>query len=227
VDIIPSELDLAGAEIDVARTDKYLHCFINALKPLLQPDLSPPSETPSSLDNRYDIILVDCPPSLGILTMNALSAADSVVIPIQCEYYALEGLTVITQLLDRLRQIDANNQIDIEGVLMTMYDSRTRLSGEVVNEVRKHFGAKVYKSVIPRNVRLSEAPSFGIPIIQYAKHSSGSRAYRKFAKEFLNRVQKKETQLAKEEADAAEERQHEATEQAADTVNDVNGQQTS
>jgi len=134
---------------------------------------------------RYDFILVDCPPSLGILTMNALAAAHSAIVPIQCEYYALEGLSVISRIIQQIRESNANPLIEIEGILMTMYDGRTNLSDEVVEEVRKHFGDKVYRTVIPRNVRLSEAPSFGKPIIQYDSHSSGARAYRQFAEEFL------------------------------------------
>ncbi|MCK5850786.1 MAG: AAA family ATPase [Kiritimatiellae bacterium] len=178
LDIIPSELDLAGAEVDVARMDEYLHKFRNLLTPVLN-------------DETYDFVLLDCPPSLGILTMNALTAADSVIFPIQCEYYALEGLSVISDLVDQLRESGSNPDIEIEGILMTMFDSRTKLATDVVNEVRKHFETKVYKTIIPRNVRLSEAPSFGQPVIQYAKHSSGARAYTKFAKEFLKRTRSK------------------------------------
>ena len=175
LDIIPSELDLAGSEVDVARTETYLHCFRNALAPLVE-------------TGEYDFVMVDCPPSLGILTMNALTAAHSMIVPIQCEYYALEGLSVISRLIQDLRETGTNTVIEIEGILMTMYDARTNLSAEVVKEVRRHFGSKVYGTVIPRNVRLSEAPGFGQPIIQYDKHSSGANAYRLFAEEFLDRT---------------------------------------
>ena len=178
LDLIPSELDLAGAEVDVARMDDYLHRFSDLLVPLLN-------------KGRYDFVLVDCPPSLGILTMNALTAADSMILPIQCEYYALEGLSVITSLVDQLRDSGANEDLRIEGILMTMFDSRTKLASDVVREVRKHFGPEVYRAVVPRNVRVSEAPSFGQPVTQYAKHSSGARAYRRFAKEFLKRAKGK------------------------------------
>lgn len=172
VDIIPSEIDLAGSEVDIARMDGYLHCFRNAIRPVV--------------DSRtYTFILIDCPPSLGILTMNALTAANSMIAPIQCEYYALEGLSVIDHLVRKLRDGGANPVLTIEGILMTMYDSRTNLSAQVLAEVKEHFGDKLYNSVIPRNVRLSEAPSYGRPVIQYDAYSTGARAYREFAAEFL------------------------------------------
>jgi chromosome partitioning protein len=174
VDLIPSELDLAGSEVDIARLDNYLHCFNRVLAPMIE-------------TNVYNFIFVDCPPSLGILTMNALTAAQSLIVPMQCEYYALEGLSVITRLMDKLRSSGANTAIEIEGILMTMYDGRTNLAAEVVAEVRKYFGDNVYKAVIPRNVRLSEAPSHGKPVIQYDSHSTGARAYRDLAVEFLEK----------------------------------------
>ena len=172
--IIPSELDLAGSEVDVARLDGYLHCFSNILQPIRESDV--------------DFVFVDCPPSLGILTMNALTASDSLLIPMQCEYYALEGLSVISRLLAQLRDSGANPDVEIEGILMTMFDGRTNLANEVVTEVRKYFGDKVYSTVIPRNVRLSEAPSHGMPVIHYDKASTGATAYMALAKEFLKRA---------------------------------------
>ena len=172
LDIIPSELDLAGAEVDVARSSGYLHCFGNALRPVVE-------------TGAYDFIFVDCPPSLGILTMNALTAAHAMIVPLQCEYYALEGLSVITRLVNQLGRGPAGPGIELEGILMTMYDARTNLSAEVVEEVRRHFGRKVYETVIPRNVRISEAPSFGQPVILHDAHSKGAKAYRDFAEEFL------------------------------------------
>jgi len=174
LDLIPSELDLAGSEVDVARMEGYLHCFAQALRPL-------------AAAAAYDFVLVDCPPSLGILTMNALAAAHSMITPIQCEYYALEGLSVITDLVGRLRSERANPRIAVEGILMTMYDGRTNLAADVVREVRSHFGTTVYDTVIPRNVRLGEAPSYGKPITHYDTHSTGAHAYRLFAQEFLAR----------------------------------------
>ena len=174
LDIVPSELDLAGSEIDVARADRYLHRFTEAVTPVASTDL-------------YDYIFVDCPPSLGILTMNALVAAQSILIPLQCEYYALEGLSVITRLVQQLRETGANPDLQIEGIVMTMYDMRTNLSQQVVQEVVSHFGDKVYETLIPRSIRLGEAPSFGKPIIQYDKHCTGAASYRQLALEFLNR----------------------------------------
>jgi chromosome partitioning protein len=174
LDIVPSEVDLAGAEVDVAREERYLRRlragFATALK-----------------EETYDYIFIDCPPSLGILTMNALVAAHAIIIPIQCEYYALEGLSVISSLLEEIRSSGANSQLELQGILMTMYDGRTKLSSQVVEEVRRHFEDKVYKTIIPRNVRLSEAPSHGLPIVEYDRFSSGAKSYKKFAKEFLKR----------------------------------------
>ena len=174
VDIIPSELDLAGAEVDVARSDNYLHCVSEALRPVRE-------------QNTYDFVLIDCPPSLGILTMNALTAADALVVPMQCEYYALEGLSVIHRLIDQLHEGGANPKLRLEGILMTMFDARTNLATQVVKEVNRHFGERIYETVIPRNVRLGEAPSYGKPITHYAPHSAGAEAYRKFADDFLKR----------------------------------------
>lgn len=174
LDLIPSELDLAGSEVDVARVDGYLHCFRKALQPVVN-------------SGKYAFILVDCPPALGILTMNALSAANSVLIPMQCEYYALEGLSVITHVIDQLKTTGANSSVELEGIIMTMYDGRTNLAQQVVEEVRKHFGDKVYNTSIPRNVRLSEAPSFGKPVIHYDISSTGAKAYLQLASEFVQR----------------------------------------
>jgi chromosome partitioning protein len=174
LDLIPSEIDLAGAEIEIARTDSYLHCFKRAMTPLVEANL-------------YDLILIDCPPSLGILTANALAAADSVLIPVQCEYYALEGLSKITRLIQQLRDKQANSVIEIEGIVMTMFDGRVNLSTDVIKEVNKFFGDTVFNTVIPRNVRLSEAPSFGKPAVVYDRTSAGAQAYRALAEEFLKR----------------------------------------
>jgi chromosome partitioning protein len=174
LDLIPSEEDLAAAEVDVPRAERFLERFKTAVEPI-------------KAAGTYDFILVDCPPSLGVLTMNALVGVDRIVIALQCEYYALEGLTVILRVVEHLRSSGANPALDVEGIVMTMFDGRTNLANQVVEEVRKHFADKVFKTVIPRTVRLSEAPSFGKPIIHYDKHSAGATAYTALAKEFLKR----------------------------------------
>jgi chromosome partitioning protein len=173
LDLIPSEVDLAAAEIAVARSEQYLQRFQIALAPVHDA-------------GTYDFILVDCQPSLGILTMNAMAAVDRILVPLQCEYYALEGLTVIMKVIQQIRDSGANPTLDLEGIVMTMF-SHTRLAEQVIDEVRKHFSDKVFDTVIPRTVRLSEAPSFGKPITLYDSASSGATAYRLLAQEFLKR----------------------------------------
>lgn len=174
VNIIPSELDLSGAEIEIARRENHLKVVREVLEPVLQA-------------NVFDYILIDCPPSLGILMTSSLAAANGVIVAMQCEYYAMEGLTVITDIIKRLRENGVNPGIDLEGIVMTMFDGRTNLSNDVVNEVRKHFGKKVFKTVIPRNIRISEAPSFGQPVVIYDPSSRGAEAYVALAKEFIRR----------------------------------------
>ena len=174
--MIPSELDLAGCEVAIARMDDYLHCLKNAIQPIVDQD-------------EYDYILFDCPPSIGILFMNALYAADSVVVPMQAEYLALEGLSVIFSLIDKVRNA-GNPGLNIEGIVMTMCDLRTNLAQQVIDEVKKHFGDQIYQTLIPRSIRLSEAPSYGQPICQYAPLSKGALAYRSLAREFLDRQNK-------------------------------------
>lgn len=176
LDIIPGELDLCGAEIDVARSDNYLQRLKTALLTIAEKE-------------HYDYMLIDCPPSLGILTMNALTAADAILIPLQCEYYALEGLSIISQLIKKMRETGANPRLEIEGIVMTMYDGRTKLANQVVSEVKEHFGDKVYETLIPRTVRLSEAPSFGKPILAFDPRGIGATAYRNLAAEFVKRRQ--------------------------------------
>ena len=167
--VIPSTIQLAGAEIELVSAvsrEARLKQSIEQVKA------------------NYDYVLIDCPPSLGLLTLNAFSASDTVLIPVQCEYYALEGLT---QLINTIRMVQKhlNSNLRIEGVLMTMFDARTNLSAQVIDEVKKYFGDKVYKSVVPRNVRLSEAPSHGLPIIAFDPRSRGSEVYVELAKEVL------------------------------------------
>ncbi len=171
LDIIPSNVNLAGAEIEIVEMEKREYLLKNALK---------------DIKEEYDFIIIDCPPSLGLITINAFCACDTVLVPIQCEYYALEGLTMLTKTIKGIKS-ELNTEIDFEGVLMTMYDKRTNLSVQVVNEVKKFFPDKVFKTVIPRNVRLSEAPSFGQPIIKYDKLSKGALSYTKLAKEIIKR----------------------------------------
>ncbi len=171
VSIVPCSLDLAGAELVLSEKNERQ----NALKKVLWP-----------VREEYDYIFIDCPPSLGLLTLNALTCCDSVLIPIQSEFYALEGLS---QLVGTIRQVKRlyNPHIEIEGVLFTMYDGRLNLTMQVVAEVKKYFPGKVYKTAIPRNVRLSEAPSFGEPIIYYDSSSKGAVFYSEFAEEFLKK----------------------------------------
>lgn len=169
LDLLPSNIDLAGVEIELVEMDERAYRLKRSI---------------ASAKEAYDFIIIDCPPSLGLITLNALAAANTLMVPIQCEYYALEGLS---QLMSTVRQVKRayNSDIDIEGVLLTMYDSRLNLTLQVVSEVKKHFSKKVYKTVIPRNVRLSEAPSYGQPIQYYEGVSKGAASYNELAKEFL------------------------------------------
>lgn len=175
LELVPSEVDLCGADVELARTDNPLGRVAEALQPVRQ-------------SGRFDLVLVDCPPSLGILTLNALAAADGLLVPLQCEYYALEGLTMLHRVLAQLRDAGVNPALDILGVVMTMYDARTRLSQEVVQEVRTQLGERVFQTVIPRSTRLAEAPSFGKPIIHYDPYSAGAAAYEVLAQELLARL---------------------------------------
>jgi chromosome partitioning protein len=172
LDVIASEVDLAVAEVDVARAENYLQRLQFVL-------------TPIHGSERYEFIIVDCPPSLGILTMNALAAVDSVLVPMQAEYFALEGLAVITRVLQQIRDSGANPSLELQGIVLTMYDGRTNLAQQVADEVRKHFPGKVYKTIIPRTVRLAEAPSFGKPITRYDSNSYAANCYRSLTEELL------------------------------------------
>lgn len=172
--IIPGEIDLAGCEVEIARLDNPLERLRSVLEPLRR-------------DTTYAHILLDCPPSLGILMSSALAAADGLLIPVQCEFFALEGISKITSLIDRMRQGGANPDLAIFGVLLTMFDARTRLSQQVVSELRGHFGDKVFQTVIPRSIRLGEAPSFGKPVLEYDPLGIGSQSYRELAREVAAR----------------------------------------
>ncbi|BAF61095.1 ATPase [Pelotomaculum thermopropionicum SI] len=169
LDLVPATIELAGAEIElvgVPEREKILKAALSGVK------------------DDYEYILIDCPPSLGLMTINALAAADSLLIPIQCEFYALEGLS---QLLNTFKMVQQrlNSSLVLEGVLLTMFDGRTNLSIQVVEEVKKHFRDKVFKAIIPRNVRLSEAPSYGKPVMVYDRRSRGAEVYRELAKEVM------------------------------------------
>jgi chromosome partitioning protein len=172
--LVPADLDLAGVEVEIARMNDHLTRLAQALDPL-------------RVDSTFDFVFLDCPPSLGILMTNALAAADELLTPIQCEYFALEGLVKIVRIIEQVRDSGANARVEIGGIVMTMFDSRTNLSAQVVAEVREHFSARVYETVIPRTVRLSEAPSFGKTILEYDSSGTGARAYRALAEEFIRR----------------------------------------
>jgi len=175
LEIVPSEVDLCGADIELARLENHLLRAKQALQPLLD-------------TGRFDLVLIDCPPSLGILTLNAFATAESLLVPLQCEYYALEGISMITRILNQLRDTGVNPRLELLGVLMTMFDGRTKLCQQVVSEVRQHFGKAVFETVIPRTTRLAEAPSFGKPIIHYDKYSAGAAAYEVLTQELLQRL---------------------------------------
>ena len=169
LDIIPANVSLSGADVELAiirGREKRLKKALNQVK------------------EKYDFIFIDCPPSLGLLTINSLTAVDSVLIPIQCEFYALEGVAQLMNTIEIVRK-NLNEKLYVQGVILSMFDGRTNLSVQVVEEVKKYFREKVYKTVIPRNVRLAEAPSYGLPIIEYDPKSKGAEAYREFADEFL------------------------------------------
>lgn len=175
VDVLPANMDLAGAELELVELPGREKRLKTALSPLY---------------DSYDFMLLDCPPSLGLITLNALCASDTFLVPIQCEYYALEGLS---QLMSTVRTVKRmyNPYIELEGVVLTMYDGRLNLTQQVVEEVKKYFPKKVFASVIPRNVRLSEAPSFGQPVLYYDNSSKGSQAYVNLAKEFIRNNKKR------------------------------------
>ncbi len=170
LDVCPANINLAGAEVELVS----MVSRENRLKTAIE-----------EIKEEYDYIFIDCPPSLGLITLNAFTASDSVLVPIQCEYYALEGLGQLINTI-KLVQKHLNKNLKVEGVVLTMFDSRTNLSGQVAQEVEKYFKNKVFQTIIPRNIRLSEAPSHGLPITLYDPDSKGAETYKKLAKEFLN-----------------------------------------
>ena len=172
--IIPSEVDMAAIEIELIQRDNYLVQLRECLMPLRE-------------SGDYDAIVLDCPPALGMLSMNSLAAADYLLIALQCEYLAMEGLGQILKVVDKLREAGVNDHLELGGILMTMFDQRTNLAHQVVGEVRNHFEDKVFRTMIPRTIRLSEAPSFGQSIFEYDPNSKGANAYRYFAEEVADR----------------------------------------
>ncbi|MEC7594874.1 MAG: ParA family protein [Pseudomonadota bacterium] len=177
-DLLPASMDLLGIEGELADNPRRMHRLADALAAL--------SDLQASGGGHYQYVLIDCPPSLNMLTLNAMVAAQSVLVPLQCEFFALEGLSQLTQTIEQVRH-SLNSALDIQGIVLTMYDLRNNLSGQVEADVRGHFGALVYQSVIPRNVRVSEAPSFGKPALLYDHKCSGSLAYMKLASELIQR----------------------------------------
>ena len=171
-DLLPSSPELSGAGVELVSMDRREYRLLDALAPVR---------------DRYDYIFIDCPPSLNILTLNAFCASDGVIIPMQCEYFALEGISVILRMIDKLREAGAAPALAVEGIVMTMYDVRTNLSRQVTDEIKTHFPQALYSTLIPRSVRLAEAPSHGQSVLAYAPDSTGAAAYRKLAREFLKR----------------------------------------
>ena len=176
LDIIPASVELAGAEVEMVQLEGREKRLKRAL---------------DTIRDGYDYIFIDCPPSLGLLTINSLTAVDSVLIPIQCEFYALEGVSQLMSTIELVKK-SMNKNLSIQGVILSMFDGRTNLSIQVVEEVKRYFKQKVYTTVIPRNVRLAEAPSYGLPIMEYDPKSNGARAYMEFAEEFLSLEKAKE-----------------------------------
>lgn len=175
LEVIPSEVDMCGADIELARSENHLQRVSMALKPVLD-------------SGRFDVVLMDCPPSLGILTLNAFAAADGLIVPLQCEYYALEGISMVNRVLGQLRENGVNPKLELIGVVMTMFDGRTKLSQQVVSEVREHFKEQVFETIIPRTTKLAEAPSFGKPIMYYDAYNPATAAYELLAQEVIQRV---------------------------------------
>ena len=182
--IIPADADMSGVEIELSQADRRSYRLRDALE-----------KQADSGHTAYDYVLIDCPPSLNLLTLNAMAAADGVLVPLQCEFFALEGLSQLMKTIEMVRQ-SLNPALEIQGLVLTMYDRRNALSGQVAADVRGHFGDKVYDAVIPRNVRVSEAPSFGKPVLIYDLKCTGSQAYLRLAKEVVGRERLRRDQLA-------------------------------
>lgn len=170
ISVLPASRELAGAEVDFIESEKPQYILKNLLK---------------SVKNKYDFIIIDCPPALGVLTVNSMTAADTVIVPIQCEFFALDGLSQLIYTINLIKK-KLNKALEIEGVVFTMYDARTNLSLEVVENVKNNLDQFIYKTIIPRNVRLAEAPSFGLPINLYDSRSAGAQGYRDLAEEVIN-----------------------------------------
>jgi len=183
-DLLPGNADLTAAEVELMAMSMREHRLRLALQPVRE---------------RYDFVIIDCPPSLNMLTVNAMVAAESVLIPMQCEYYALEGLSALLDTIEKIRR-SINPTLELEGLLRTMFDPRNRLAKEVSDQITEHFGDKVYRSIVPRNVRLAEAPSYGLPVIYYDKASRGALAYLALAGEMLRRQEQDNGAIAEEAA---------------------------
>jgi chromosome partitioning protein len=173
--MIPSEVDLCAADVELARSENHLQRVAAILQPVLA-------------SKRFDFVLIDCPPSLGILTLNAFAAAHGLLVPLQCEYYALEGVSMVNRIMAQLRDNGINPGLELFGIVMTMYDGRTKLAQQVVSEVREHFGERVFETVIPRTTKIAEAPSFGKPIMYYDSNNPAAAAYELLAQELLQRL---------------------------------------
>lgn len=182
--IVPADADMSGIEIELSQADRRSYRLRDALQ-----------AQGAQGQERYDYVLIDCPPSLNLLTLNAMAAADAVLVPLQCEFFALEGLTQLMRTIDMVKH-SLNPSLEIQGLVLTMYDRRNALSGQVAADVRQHFGDKVYDSVIPRNVRVSEAPSYGKPVLIYDLKCTGSQAYLKLARELVTRERQRRQAIA-------------------------------
>lgn len=184
--VVPANVDLAGAEIELVNREHREKVLCNAL---------------NGVNEEYEFVVIDCPPSLGLLTLNALAVSQSILIPMQCEYYALQGLSHLLKTLKRVRK-SINPSLKVEGILLTMYDSRTLLAGQIESQVKKYFGEFLMKTIIPRNIRLSEAPSHGKPIVLYASRSKGSDSYVELAQEVIQRTKSETAKQEKQQTES-------------------------